>query len=153
MKLKDAALIACATAVLGITALNVDIKTPAQYYALHPTEVTEDGAFITLKVENSAEDDVILEGRYALASGESVFDVANRVLNYEGVPFEYKGGRNVYVQSIDGIDEFEYGAQSGWLYTVNGKMPEVSCAQYEPVSGDEIVFLYVDEFYGKGVQG
>ena len=152
MKLKDVALITGAAAVIAAVALNTDIKTPAEYYALHPTEVTDDGAYVTLKIDSSrvSNGSVILEGKYALASGDSVFDVASRVLNFEGVPFDYKGGRNIYVQSIAGLDEFEFGAQSGWVYTVNGEMPGVSCAQYEPCSGDEIVFLYVDELYDGG---
>ena len=85
----------CAAAAAALL-LTVDIQTPAEYYAAHPTAITEDGAFIELRVDSSAvaEGGVILDGRYALAEG---------VLRAEGISLDYSGGRNIYVDGINGI--------------------------------------------------
>ena len=150
MRTGDIILIGGAAAVLTAAVLFVDIKSPEEYYALHPTEVTEDGEYVTIKVDSSAVDGGIsLEGRYALVSGDSVYDVAARVLRYEGIDLDTKGGRAVYISGIGGLEEFDYGAESGWIYTVNGTAPDINCGEYQPECGDEIVFTYVDSFIGE----
>ena len=157
MRKRDIVFFSAAVTAAVLVVLNVDIKTPAQYYALHPTEVTEDGAFIDLHIDCKAvaasdnslpADGVFLDGRYALVQGESVFDVTARVLGSEGVPFDYTGTSNIYVNGIGGLYELDYGACSGWIYTVNGSAPDISCGDYFPVSGDSIEFIYVDDYYG-----
>ena len=150
MKVRDIAIYAGTAAVLAAAVMFVDIKTPGEYYALHPAAVTEDGEFVTIKVDSSSVDgDVALEGKYALSYGESVYDVAARVLRYEGIEFDTKGGRAVYISGIGGLEEFDYGAESGWIYTVNGDAPDINCGEYKPECGDEIVFTYVDKFFGE----
>lgn len=47
-----------------------------------------------------------------------------------------------YVAGINNIDEFDCGKQSGWLYSVNGKYPNVSCDSYTLKNGDKVVFSY-----------
>lgn len=158
MKIRDIAIYAGAAAVLTAAVLFVDIKTPEEYYALHPAAVTEDGEYVTIRVDCSAAvgraeglpgDGTMLDGKYALSSGDSVYDVAARVLRYEGIDFATKGGRAVYISGIGGLEEFDMGAESGWIYTVNGDTPGVNCGEYQPESGDEIEFKYVDEFFGE----
>lgn len=34
------------------------------------------------------------------------------------------------------------GKQSGWMYTVNGDVPNVSCSEYKIKENDEIKFQY-----------
>ena len=159
MKRADIALFGAAAALVAVLALTVDIKTPEEYYALHPTEIAEDGAFVTVKVDCSAvagksadlpADGSILDGKYALSQGESVYDVVSRVLRYEDIPFETSGGKAVYINGIDGLYELDYGAESGWIYTVNGTAPDINCGDYKPETGDEIEFVYVDSFFGGG---
>lgn len=154
MKLKDLVFIGGAAALAAAAALTVDIKTPSEYYALHPADIAEDGAYVTFRVDCSAvadkstelpEDGIMLEGRYALAAKDTVFDVADRALRHEGLAFDYSGGRSVYIQGIGGLEELDYGAQSGWIYTVNGEFPDIGCGEYRPESGDEIAFVYVKE--------
>ncbi len=36
----------------------------------------------------------------------------------------------LYVSAIGGLAEFEYGGKSGWMYSVNGSAPNVSCGKY-----------------------
>lgn len=49
----------------------------------------------------------------------------------------------VYVSSINGLAEKEHGASSGWMYAVNGKLPNMACSAYKLVDGDFIQWRYV----------
>lgn len=54
-----------------------------------------------------------------------------------GIEFEENGG---YISSINGLAEGDYGAQSGWTYTVNGEYPtEGNIVLHE---GDSVEFIY-----------
>ena len=48
----------------------------------------------------------------------------------------------VYIAGFNYIDEKDCGSSSGWLYSVNGKMPGKSCGKYTVQNGDSIVFSY-----------
>lgn len=151
------------TVLIGVGAATGYIMTPTQYYRTHPdTSLYEGTPRVGLCIEFKSiandggeglpdyEGGVILSAEYALTEGDSVFDILSRVLTYEDIPFGYSGTSNVYIRSIAGLSEFDCGAASGWVYLVNGKAPEVSCAGYFPKDGDEITFKYVDEYYNGG---
>ena len=137
------------------------IMTPEQYYRTYPdTSLYEGAPRVCLCIEfgdiadecsiAGSDGGIILSAEYALTEGDSVFDILSRVLNYEDIPFGYSGTSNVYIRSIAGLSEFDYGAASGWIYLVNGKAPDINCAKYYPEDGDEITFKYVDEYYRGG---
>ncbi len=49
----------------------------------------------------------------------------------------------IYVSAIGGLAEFEYGGNSGWMYSVNGSAPNVSCGSYVLKDGDHVSWYYV----------
>lgn len=49
----------------------------------------------------------------------------------------------LYVSAIGGLAEFEYGGKSGWMYSVNGSTPNVSCGKYRLKDGDSVSWFYV----------
>ena len=49
----------------------------------------------------------------------------------------------IYVSAIGGLAEFEYGGKSGWMYSVNGSAPNVSCSSYKLKDGDSVSWYYV----------
>lgn len=49
----------------------------------------------------------------------------------------------LYVSAIGGLAEFEYGGKSGWMYSVNGSAPNVSCGKYVLKDGDSVSWYYV----------
>lgn len=49
----------------------------------------------------------------------------------------------LYVSAIGGLAEFEYGGRSGWMYSVNGSAPSVSCGKYVLKDGDTVSWYYV----------
>ncbi len=68
----------------------------------------------------------------------SVFDV----LCNSGVGVE---GSAYYVSAINGLREKAYGATSGWMYSVNGATPMLSCGDYYLSSGDSVYWYYVGD--------
>lgn len=49
----------------------------------------------------------------------------------------------LYVSAIGGLAEFEYGGKSGWMHSVNGSAPNVSCGKYVLKDGDTVSWYYV----------
>lgn len=82
-----------------------------------------------------------------LDEGVTVFDVL-RQLRDEGVlDFENKGG---YVQSITcggkTLAELDEGKNSGWLYTVNGELPDVYMSAYGLKNGDSVRVYFTKDY-------
>lgn len=48
-----------------------------------------------------------------------------------------------YVSGIGGLSEKDYGAKSGWMYSVNGTRPNKSSSSYTLQDGDEVIWSYV----------
>ncbi|MGN0520327.1 MAG: DUF4430 domain-containing protein [Candidatus Fimenecus sp.] len=79
-------------------------------------------------------------GAVEFTAGESVLTVLKRCLKAKKIVYQVNA--NGYVKSIGGLAEFDCGAQSGWLYKVNGELPNVSCKYYTLQAGDCIEFVY-----------
>lgn len=78
----------------------------------------------------------------------TVFTVLRDYARQTGLEFSYTGGvKSAYVTGIDGLYEFDYGNQSGWLYRVNGDFAaaSVSCGSYPVHEGDRIEWLYTTD--------
>ncbi len=81
----------------------------------------------------------------SFTQGETVFDVLKRVCAAAGIALEYSytpGYNSYYVEGINHIYEFDCGAESGWMYQVNGSFPSTGCSSYVVSQGDSIVFCY-----------
>lgn len=77
--------------------------------------------------------------------GESVFDVLQRECRNSGIPMEHSSHPlygSVYVEGINNLYEFDGGAQSGWMYSVNGWYPNYGCSVYILSDGDVIRWRY-----------
>ena len=98
------------------------------------------------KVNLVPEDGIMLAAtKVEFIGGESVFDVFRKVLREEKIHFEYVDASaydSVYIEGIGNIYEFDCGAQSGWMFSVNGVYPGLGCSAYTLADGDVIVFSY-----------
>ena len=77
--------------------------------------------------------------------GETVFDVLQRVCAAADIPLEYSWTPlydSYYLEGICHLYEFDCGAESGWMYQVNGSFPNYGCSSYEVKPGDQIEWLY-----------
>lgn len=93
-------------------------------------------------------DGVILEGTYEFARGDTVFDVLKKVCSEQNILIDYvftPGFSTYYIKGINQLYEFDCGDESGWMYSVNGKDPDIGCSQYKVKKNDNIVFYYTCE--------
>jgi hypothetical protein len=62
-----------------------------------------------------------------------------QALEASGVRFNARGA---YISGIGGLSEGDLGPKSGWLYSVNGTFPSVSCTNYQLKAGDSVAWRY-----------
>lgn len=74
-----------------------------------------------------------------LSPGASVYDALMQTGLVVGASGSAMG---MYVYSIEGLSEKDYGAKSGWKYSVNGSYPGSSCSNYTLSDGDSVRWRY-----------
>lgn len=74
-----------------------------------------------------------------LQGGDTVYSILKR----SGATVSGSGS---YIKGINGRFEFDEGPQSGWMYSVNGYTPNVSCGSYGIGEGDSISWYYVTSY-------
>ena len=84
-------------------------------------------------------------------ASETVWDVLQRVFAANGISARTNtGSGSVYVAGLTyrgvSLAEFDNGANSGWMYTVNGSHPQLGVSQRYVKNGDSIVFHYSDDY-------
>lgn len=85
------------------------------------------------------------ETQVAFSDGESVFDVLQRVCQSNKLHMEFSKTPvydSAYIEGIGNLYEFDAGALSGWVYSVNGWFPNYGCSRYELKDGDVICWQY-----------
>lgn len=76
----------------------------------------------------------------AIKKGDTVKDVLMRAAQDNGIVLAANG--DSYIAGIGGIFEFDGGAKSGWMYSVNGVFPDVACNEKNVAKGDVIQWKY-----------
>ena len=87
---------------------------------------------------------IILSEYEATFNGKAtVYDLLKKACDDNKIPYNAKTTiYSVYISGINNLDEFDCGGESGWLYYVNGKKPNVSCDSTKLKDGDKVVFSY-----------
>lgn len=83
---------------------------------------------------------ILSDGNVQFTEGESVMTVLKRALKTQKTVCQITSGG--YVKSIAGLAEKDCGETSGWVYRVNGELPNVSCKYYQLQAGDRVEFIY-----------
>lgn len=79
-----------------------------------------------------------------LDEGATAYDALQKACSQNSIALNAQNSAfGIYIVGIGGIEEKDCGAQSGWVYTVNGKSPSVSISKYKIKNGDSIVLSYV----------
>lgn len=89
------------------------------------------------------------------SEGESVFDVLQRVCKDNKIHMESTFTpmyNSAYIEGIYNLYEFDVGAQSGWMYSVNGWFPNYGCSRYLLHDGDVVEWRYTCDL-GEDVGG
>lgn len=82
---------------------------------------------------------ILNKSNIKINKGETVLSLTTRVLDEEGISYENRSG---YIASIDGQGEGDKGPKSGWMFSVNGRFPNVGAGFVKVKNGDNISWLY-----------
>jgi len=94
---------------------------------------------VTITVDAQGVGGVLASTTLSFPYQPTVYDA----LCYTGVGIDGDGS---YVSAINGIREKEHGPMSGWLYSVNGDTPMITCGAYYLNSSDNVYWYYqIDE--------
>lgn len=90
---------------------------------------------------------IIKNYTYKAKAGYTAYDALKSACNNNDIKLTaQKTSYGVYISGINSLDEFDCGKQSGWMYSVNGIMPNTTCGNVTVDDGDSIVFTYVCTF-------
>ena len=104
---------------------------------------TQENIIESVQVTIRGIDGTISDEKVKYKDGLDAFDVLKSVCDANHIPLETSGqGITVYVKSIQGIKEMQYGPMSGWKYKVNGQMYSKGAGQYQVKSGDHVEWFY-----------
>ena len=115
-------------------------ETPAQ-----PT-----GSDITVSVTVKSDTEYWLNNYPVTIKGEgaTVYHAFTKACNDAGIT--YVGAESGYVSSMTKsgktLKEFDKGENSGWMYKVNGTLPEAGLTSYSIKNGDDIVWFYTNDW-------
>ncbi len=86
---------------------------------------------VTLRI-TGPDDIVILDATtIPIEDGDSVYTVLERALKEKGIALTTTGNKNnIYVSGIDKYFEFDFGPNSGFIYSVNDNTPSISSSKY-----------------------
>lgn len=111
-----------------------------------PAPLTEEIAVQALSLEFDSGDEVLEFNDVEIDSGESLFDVLQRVTQQNAVEFSYKdfgGDLGIFIESIN--NSGQQGSKiKWWQYWVNGEYAKVGVSSYQVKAGDDILFRFTD---------
>ncbi|KRL73267.1 hypothetical protein FC09_GL000794 [Lactobacillus delbrueckii subsp. indicus DSM 15996] len=110
----------------------------------NPDTPSNDAKTITTTISiEDADGATIASGSIKVNSGASAFDALQAFAQQQGLTLTYKGsGATTYVTGINGYNAGPAGTMTGWLYLVNGTLPDVSMGVYTLKDGDSIWMIY-----------
>lgn len=140
--------------LLAAAVTMIDIQPTSSYYT--PQTVANPAGTVSLAIScdtvagrgtNGAtpEDGVVLPAcDVPFAEGETVLDVLLRAAKEHHLQLEHSGATAgmAYVSGIANLYEFDFGSQSGWMYSVNGVFPSVGCESCKLKDGDVVLWQY-----------
>lgn len=87
---------------------------------------------------------IILEAtEVEIQKNDTAIDVLEKAVQEKDIQLEYSGsGATAYVKAINGLSELDRGAESGWLYRVNGEIPSEGAGTYIVQEGDHLEWFY-----------
>lgn len=81
---------------------------------------------------------------YTVDAPITVVEIMEMAVKEKGWSYSNPGGN--YIAELNGLAEFDNGNLSGWMYTLNGKHPNLGVAEQFLSDGDAIVFHYTDDY-------
>ncbi|MDP4109263.1 MAG: DUF4430 domain-containing protein, partial [Bacillota bacterium] len=97
-----------------------------------------DAGSVTLTVLGFNGQKILDSKSIKLSSGDTPISV----LQKSGLSVTVKSG---YVKTINGLSEFDHGADSGWMYGVNGIYPKTGAETWKLKDGDGVCWKYTND--------
>lgn len=86
---------------------------------------------------------ILEETEVEIQKDDTALDVLEKAVQEKNIQLEYSGsGTTAYVKAINGLSELDRGAESGWLYRVNGEIPDEGAGTYIVQNGDHLEWFY-----------
>jgi FtsZ-interacting cell division protein ZipA len=113
-----------------------------------PPKKKEPKDTVTITVIGPDEHGIVIQGKkVTIKQGDTVLSVLLTASEGNGFKVEYTGSGSIaYIEGIDGVYEFDYGAKSGWLCFLNGVEMSKSAGTLEVKDGDVIEWKYTKDF-------
>ncbi len=102
-------------------------------------------ATLSIEKRTIGKGDTLSPTEVSIYEGDSAWDIIVREIDARNIDMEhvyYDSFDSYYITEIEGDKEFDYGANSGWLYYVNNEMPDVGISQYLVEDGDVLRIRY-----------
>ena len=90
----------------------------------------------------------VLDGKsYEITDGMTALDLLNKAAEDNNIKVETKKTEyGTYVSGINHISEGSCGKTSGWMFKVNGTIPDVGADACKLKAGDKVEFFYVCDY-------
>lgn len=138
-------------AALAVDAANPTIPT-APTSPTYPTTPTAPTSACTVTFQLHTDTDTWIQpvAVSGLSEDVTVFDVFQQVLDANGYTYDYDA-KYSYLKAVTAPDgtkvaEFGKGQNSGWLYRVNGDLPDVTMDAFQLQDGDEIEVFFTADY-------
>lgn len=90
--------------------------------------------------------ELIASGSVSVEKGQSVYEGLQKFANTNGFSITVNSpGKYAYITSIAGLYEKQHGANSGWLYQVNGVTPNLGSGHVKINQNDQIIWYYTHD--------
>ncbi len=93
---------------------------------------------------NSSKYTAIVNESFTMAKGSTVYDALIYALNKNKI--EYEVDKTGYLESINGVAEFDHGNKSGWQFMINGNYIDSGSKEIELNSSGSITWFYTDDY-------
>ena len=141
-----------ATAPSGMTAPTAPTAPSSPSSPSAPSSPTEPSSVYTVTFQLHTDTDVWIQPAVVSVSteGTTVLDVFRQVLAANGYTYDYDADYS-YLRAVTAPDgtkvaEFSKGQNSGWLYRVNGDIPDVAMNAFQLEDGDEIEVFFTADY-------
>ena len=90
---------------------------------------------------------ILAPTEFSFEDGDTALDLLEDIAREEKLIIDVQGAlegqySSAYVKGISHLYEFSAGPLSGWMFHVNGELPQRGVSQYKLTNGDEVEFVY-----------
>lgn len=112
-----------------------------------PTQPQDTTINVSMTIIGDNNIGTIFNQNVEIEENSTVFDLLMKVSNEQGISVSYVGNNeSAYVRGINGLFEFDRGPLSGWVFRVNGNVPNVGAGVQNLNNGDNVLWYYTQDF-------